>query len=103
MGALTAACFVWRVSNSYYTKLLRIKFNIIYDVETALGIDAFQKEWKALPRGGPARWFALERSMPALFTLGYIVFLTYVLPKEELEGPFVAVRTWLTALTLPHL
>jgi hypothetical protein len=37
---------------------------------------------------GIAKWFSLERAMPVLFIVGYIVFLAYQLTPEDVDRIF---------------
>ena len=83
-GALVLVCLIWRMSNSYYTVMLKLKYDVIYEYEDKLGIDVLRREWKGLPRRGPPKWFSLERAMPFVFILGYIVFLTYAISWDEM-------------------
>jgi hypothetical protein len=85
-GALVLVCVIWRISNSYYSTMLKIKYDIIYDYEDKIGIDPLRREWKGLPRRGPPKWFSLERAMPLLFILGYLVFLAYRISWSEWEA-----------------
>ena len=75
--ALVATCIIWRMSNDYYTHVLKVKYDIIYDLEQKLGIDALQREYAGLNRRGPVKWFSMERAMPILFVFGYIVLIAY--------------------------
>jgi len=75
--ALILICIVWRTSNAYYTRLLGAKYAILYSVETELGIDPIQREWRALGDRSLFKFFSFERLMPLLFALGYIVFIAY--------------------------
>jgi hypothetical protein len=85
-GALILICIIWRMSNSYYTTMLKLKYDVIYDYEDKLGIDPLRREWKGLPRKGPPKWFSLERAMPLLFIVGYIVFLAYRISSSEIAA-----------------
>ena len=85
-GALVLVCVIWRMSNSYYTTMLKVKYDIIYEYEDKLGIDPLRREWKGLPRKGPPKWFSLERAMPLLFIAGYGVFLAYQISLDDLES-----------------
>jgi hypothetical protein len=82
-GALIMICLIWRMSNSYYTTMLKLKYDVIYEFEDKLGIDALRREWKGLPRKGPPKWFSLERAMPWLFVIGYLVFLFYAVSWDQ--------------------
>ena len=84
--ALVLCCVVWRASNAYYTAMLGSKYTIIYEIEKDLGIDALQREWRQLPRHGMIRFFSLERAMPVLFGLGYIVFIAYQVSWPEVAA-----------------
>lgn len=75
--ALILICLVWRTSNAYYTHLLGAKYAILYSVETELGIDPIQREWRALGDRTLFKFFSFERLMPLLFAIGYIVFIAY--------------------------
>jgi len=84
--ALVLCCIVWRASNAYYTAMLGSKYQIIYEIEKDLGIDALQREWRQLPRHGMIRFFSLERAMPVLFGVGYIVFIAYQVSWPEVAA-----------------
>jgi hypothetical protein len=73
--ALILSCLVWMMSNGYYRRLIAVKYTTIYAVEDSMGVSYFQQEWKALPRNTISRWFSLERMMPAIFLVGYALFL----------------------------
>jgi hypothetical protein len=75
--ALVLTCVIWRMSNDYYTHVLKVKYDIIYDLENSLGIDALQREYAGLSRKGPVKWFSVERAMPVLFIIGYGVLMAY--------------------------
>lgn len=75
--ALVLTCVIWRLSNSYYTRQLQVKYDVIYDQENKLGIDAIQREYAGLSRKGPVKWFSVERAMPVLFIVGYAVLIAY--------------------------
>lgn len=81
--ALILTCIMWRTSNSYYTTMLKVKYDIIYEVEDNIGIDPLRREWRGLPRKGPPKWFSLERAMPWLFVIGYVVFLLYRISVDD--------------------
>jgi hypothetical protein len=75
VAALVLTCLIWRASNSYYTVLLRAKYEEIYELEDKLGISPIRDEWKAIQsKRRIMKWFSLERAMPLLFILGYVVF-----------------------------
>lgn len=86
--ALVLCCIVWRASNAYYTAMLGSKYTIIYEIEKDLGIDALQREWRQLPRHGMIRFFSLERAMPVLFGVGYIVFIAYQVTPADVIAIF---------------
>ena len=84
--ALILVCVVWATSNSYYTAMLAAKYGLIYEIEEAIGVDYLQREWKLLPRGALTKFFSLERLMPPLFALGYVVFLAYQIGWSDVRG-----------------
>jgi hypothetical protein len=73
--ALVLTCIIWRTSNRYYTLLLDAKYKSIYALEDALPYHPIRDEYDAL-RGKRAamKWFTLERAMPWLFVVGYVLF-----------------------------
>lgn len=77
--ALLFVCWIWSTSNSYYTKLLGAKYQVLYDVErdtsTATPI---AREYELMKPNKAARHFSLEKMMPTVFALGYIVFVIYI-------------------------
>ncbi|MFZ4601645.1 MAG: RipA family octameric membrane protein [Caulobacterales bacterium] len=84
--ALVLVCLVWRISNAYYSALLAAKYTLIYEIEEAIGLDYLQREWKLLPRGALVKFFSLERLMPILFIVGYLIFLAYQIPPDKAAG-----------------
>jgi hypothetical protein len=91
--ALLLTCVIWRTSGAYYTRLLGAKYAILYSVETELGIDPIQREWRALGDRSLFKFFSLERMMPILFAIGYAVFIAYnVSWAEVVEITQAAVR-----------
>jgi len=97
--ALLLTCLVWRTSNAYYTRLLGAKYAILYSVETELGIDPIQREWRALGDRSLFKFFSFERLMPLLFAFGYVVFVAYQVSWNELVGMAdAAVRPLLSLL-----
>jgi hypothetical protein len=86
VAALTLTCIVWRTSNAYYTRLLGAKYEILYNVESDLGIDVVRREWRALGDRTLFKFFSFERLMPVLFALGYLVFIAYQVSWSEAVG-----------------
>ncbi len=84
--ALVLTCVIWRLSNGYYTRQLQVKYDVIYDLENKLGLDALQREYAGLSRKGPMRWFSVERAMPVLFILGYAVLITYTTSWADMRA-----------------
>lgn len=97
--ALILTCFIWRMSNDYYTHLLKVKYDIIYDLEQKLGIEALQREYAGLNRRGPAKWFSMERAMPLLFVVGYIVLIAYATSWSDVQAIFNAAIAPVRSLT----
>jgi hypothetical protein len=75
-GALALTCIIWRTSNSYYTLLLAAKYRAIYALEGELGRHPIREEWEALQgKRRTMKWFSLERMMPVLFIVAYVLFV----------------------------
>jgi hypothetical protein len=72
--ALILTCIVWRTSNAYYNKALKTKYTIITRYEQDLGHTPLYEEYQSMGGSKMMRAFTLERSMPYLFILGYLVF-----------------------------
>ena len=83
--ALVLTCIIWRMSNSYYTRLLDVKFKILYEVEKHLGLDVIQREWTGVKTKWPMKWFSLEKAMPFLFIIGYGLFLAYQISLQDVQ------------------
>jgi hypothetical protein len=74
--ALVLTSVIWATSNHYYTLLLAAKYKGIYALEAELGRHPIEQEWVQLQgKRGALKWFSLERMMPALFMVGYALFL----------------------------
>lgn len=100
--ALVLTCLIWRMSNAYYTRMLQVKYDVIYDAENALGIDSLQREYAGLSRKGPVRWFSVERAMPILFIIGYAVFMAYSVRWSDVVSMGEAALRPLLALLPAH-
>jgi hypothetical protein len=74
--ALALTCVIWRTTNVYYTKALKAKYTIITGYEQKLGERPLYEEYLAMGGSKVIRAFTLERAMPILFILGYIVFFS---------------------------
>ncbi|MGD9967947.1 MAG: hypothetical protein AB7T59_15605 [Hyphomonadaceae bacterium] len=72
--ALILTCIVWRTSNAYYNKALKAKYTIISRYEQNLGQAPLTEEYQAMGGAKIMRAFTLERAMPFLFIIGYLVF-----------------------------
>lgn len=97
--ALVLICIVWRTSNAYFTRLLGAKYAILYSVETELGIDPIQREWRAMGDRTLFNFFSFERLMPFLFAIGYAVFIAYHVSWAEAVQLFeTAVRPVMSLL-----
>lgn len=75
-GALALTCIIWRTSNAYYTVLLAAKYRAVYALEDELGRHPLREEWQAITgKRRTMKWWSLERMMPLLFILGYVLFV----------------------------
>lgn len=73
--ALATTCLIWRTSNSYYTVLLAAKYKNIYAIEDDLGVHPIRNEWETITgKRRSMKWWSLERAMPILFMIAYLVF-----------------------------
>jgi len=72
--ALILTCIIWRTSNAYYNKALKTKYVIITRYEQDLGHTPLYEEYQSMGGAKMMRAFTLERAMPYLFILGYLVF-----------------------------
>lgn len=72
--ALGLTCMIWRTSNAYYNRALRTKYKIITRYEQELGKTPLLEEYTAMGGAKTMRAFTLERIMPYLFVVAYIVF-----------------------------
>ena len=74
--ALATTCIIWRTSNRYYTLLLAAKYRAVYALESELGRHPIREEWEALQgKRRTMKWFSLERMMPLLFIVAYLLFV----------------------------
>lgn len=102
-GALAIMCWIWRTTNKYYTRLLNAKYTVLYSVEdtlqAALGERPIRREYDMVLGARPNRvFFSLEYTMPALFILGYGIFLAQQLTWTDLTGLFDTVWAPIGAL-----
>ncbi|MEZ5955734.1 MAG: hypothetical protein R3C27_00775 [Hyphomonadaceae bacterium] len=89
--ALALTCAIWRTSNSYYTVLLAAKYKNIYAIEDDLGVHPIRDEWQTITgKRRVMKWWSLERAMPLLFIIGYVVFFAVHVGGWDLEGWFTA-------------
>jgi hypothetical protein len=72
--ALGLTCLIWRTSNAYYNRALKTKYQIITRYEQELGKTPLLDEYTAMGGAKTMRAFTLERIMPYLFVLAYVVF-----------------------------
>jgi hypothetical protein len=72
--ALVLTCIIWRTSNAYYNKALKTKYTIISRYEQDLGHTPLTEEYQTMGGAKVMRAFTLERFMPYLFVLGYVIF-----------------------------
>ena len=82
--ALVFVCLIWRASNAYYTHIITAQFEVINALENKLGQTPLQDQWKFLVQKRGLRFFTLERAMPVLFVIGYIIFLFYQISWQDL-------------------
>ncbi|MGH6950567.1 MAG: RipA family octameric membrane protein [Vitreimonas sp.] len=83
-AALGFICLIWQTSNRYYNRSLKTKYRIITSYENKLGEKPLLEEYQAMGGSKVMRAFTLERAMPYLFVLGYVVF--YLVQAGHLNG-----------------
>jgi hypothetical protein len=81
--ALAMTCIIWRTSNAYYNRSLKTKYKIITRFEQEMGKTPLFEEYTAMGGSKVMRAFTLERIMPYLFVLAYIVF--YLVQVDRLD------------------
>lgn len=81
--ALVLTCLIWRTSNAYYNKALKTKYTIISRYEQDLGHAPLTEEYQTMGGSKVMRAFTIERSMPYLFVVGYVVF--FILQAGDLN------------------
>ena len=81
--ALALTCIIWRTSNAYYNRTLKTKYKIITRYEQEMGKTPLFEEYTAMGAGRAMRAFTLERVMPYLFIVAYIVF--YLVQVDRLD------------------
>jgi hypothetical protein len=82
-AALALTCFIWRTSNAYYNRALKAKYKIITRYEQDLGKTPLLEEYEAMGAAKTMRAFTLERVMPWVFVVAYIVF--YLVQVDRLD------------------
>ena len=81
--ALALTCIIWRTSNAYYNRALKTKYKIITRYEQEMGKTPLFEEHTAMGGNKAMRAFTLERAMPYLFIVAYIVF--YLVQVDRLD------------------
>lgn len=81
--ALAMTCIIWRTSNAYYNRSLKTKYKIITRYEQEIGKTPLFEEYTAMGGAKVMRAFTLERIMPYLFVLAYVVF--YLVQVDRLD------------------
>ena len=81
--ALGLTCIIWRTSNAYYNRALKTKYKIITRYEQEMGKTPLFEEYTAMGGAKTMRAFTLERAMPYLFVVAYIVF--YLVQVDRLD------------------
>jgi hypothetical protein len=82
-AALALTCIIWRTSNAYYNRSLKTKYKIITRYEQEMGKTPLLEEYTAMGGVKAMRAFTLERAMPYLFVVAYIVF--YLVQVDRLD------------------
>jgi hypothetical protein len=96
--ALILTCIIWRTTNAYYNRALKAKYKIISRYEEKLGERPLYEEYLAMGGSKTMRAFTLERSMPYLFVLGYVVFFVIQACGADVVSCFDNARDTITDL-----
>jgi hypothetical protein len=93
---LMVLCLLWSISNGYFITLLAVKYQALYRREEDLGISVLRDEWNAIVGRRPQfQFFSLERRLPNLFLLGYLIFLAFQVSWADIAA--LAQAAWAPA------
>jgi len=92
--ALATTCVIWQTSMTYYTRVLKAKYEIIGRYEDEIGHAPLRDEYNAMGRLKALRSFTLERIMPFLFVFAYGIF--FVVQTIGVETLVTTVQTWIS-------
>ena len=95
--ALATTCMIWQTSMTYYTRVLKAKYDIICKYEDDLGHTPLRDEYIATGRLKAMRFFTLERIMPFLFMFAYAVF--FVVQTVGVDTLIQTIQAWLASIT----
>lgn len=77
-----ALCCIWNLNIRSYKQLNSLKFRVIHEMEGSLPFSCYKREWEVLNDKGPRGYLRLsevERYVPFVMMVPYLVLLTYVL------------------------
>lgn len=95
--ALATTCVIWQTSMTYYTRVLKAKYEIIGRYEDDIGHTPLRDEYNAMGPSKTMRSFTLERIMPFLFVFAYVAF--FVVQTVGVETLVLNMQAWFVALT----
>ena len=79
VGIVIAA--TWFLNMISYVKLFRAKFMVIIEIEEHLPFPVLTKEWGHLEPVGYSHFISLEKSVPIIILLTYIIPIAYAITK----------------------
>lgn len=74
-GAGFLVSVLWFSSLTFFRSLFRAKLQILKDIEKTLPFQTFEQEFELMKRSGNASWLWIERLVPAVFALFFLVLL----------------------------
>jgi hypothetical protein len=79
-------CFLWIYTLNSYSKLSRVKYDIINEIEKQLPLSPFSHEWKKLNKNKKyIRLTSIEKVIPILFMILYLISFSIPIVKKLFE------------------
>ena len=72
-GAGFMICLLWFSSMQFFRSLFRAKLKVLEDIEETLPYQTFRKEFDAMRQSNFARWLWIERFVPVVFGLFFLL------------------------------
>lgn len=72
-----AICWLWRRNIDSYRQLAKAKYDTIRDMEKNLPYSCYSKEWKILQENNYKKLTEVEKQIPIVFSIPYLILLIY--------------------------